>query len=76
MGRLIVWRATTEINNAESREPGRVEYDKARNALVVAAGQGTLLLVHELQLEGKKRLNVRDFLNGVRLNPEDRFGAD
>jgi methionyl-tRNA formyltransferase len=41
----------------------------------VVCGLGTLLEVHELQLEGRKRLLARDFLNGVRPSSGERFGA-
>jgi methionyl-tRNA formyltransferase len=45
-----------------------------RGTLRVVCGQGTLLEVHELQLEGRKRLPVRDFLNGVRPSAGERLG--
>jgi methionyl-tRNA formyltransferase len=41
----------------------------------VVCGLGTLLEVHELQLEGRKRLLARDFLNGVRPSPGERLGG-
>ncbi|PYV15616.1 MAG: methionyl-tRNA formyltransferase, partial [Acidobacteria bacterium] len=31
--------------------------------------------VRELQLEGRKRLAARDFVNGVRLGPNEKFGS-
>jgi len=71
--RLIIWNATDEDTKTESQEPGTVTYDPTRKAIVVSAGEGTSLIVNELQLEGKKRLSARDFLNGVRLQPETRF---
>jgi methionyl-tRNA formyltransferase len=46
-------------------EPGTLVVD--RRKLCVVCGQGTLLEVQELQLEGRKRLSGRDFLNGVHL---------
>ena len=42
--------------------------------LRVACGQGTILEVLELQLEGRKRLPARDFLNGVRPSPGEKLG--
>jgi methionyl-tRNA formyltransferase len=33
----------------------------------VACGQGTILELTEIQLEGRKRLAPRDFLNGVKV---------
>jgi methionyl-tRNA formyltransferase len=72
--RLIIWRATAENTEGQSHIPGTAEYDRSRNALVVTASEGTSLLVHELQLEGKKRLSTRDFLNGVKLEPGTKLG--
>ena len=43
--------------------------------LRVATGNGPELDVMELQLEGRKRLTARDFLNGVRVAPGERFGT-
>jgi methionyl-tRNA formyltransferase len=45
-----------------------------RGRLYVACGGGTLLEPMELQLEGRKRLSVRDFLNGVKVSPGERVG--
>ena len=46
-------------------EPGelRVEGDR----LLVGAGNRTALELIEIQLEGKKRMSTRDFVNGYRL---------
>jgi len=44
--------------------------------LFVVCGQQTLLEVGEVQLEGRKRMPARDFLNGVRLVPGERFGNE
>jgi methionyl-tRNA formyltransferase len=43
-----------------------------RGKLRVACGQGTLLETMEVQLEGRKRLSVRDFLNGVKIVPGEK----
>ncbi len=42
--------------------------------LLVACGAGTMLEVKEVQLEGRKRMAARDFLNGVRLTAGEKFG--
>jgi methionyl-tRNA formyltransferase len=42
-------------------------------ALLVACGDGSAIEVHELQLEGKKRMSARDFINGYRPKPRERF---
>jgi methionyl-tRNA formyltransferase len=46
-----------------------------RGNLRVVCGLGTLLEVHELQLEGRKRLLARDFLNGVRPSSGEKLGV-
>lgn len=41
---------------------------------IVACGSETALKILELQIEGKKRMSARDFLNGVKIQPGERFG--
>jgi len=45
----------------------------AGEKLLVACGEGSSLEVLELQLEGKKRMAARDFINGYRPKPGERF---
>ena len=45
-----------------------------RGRLRVACGQGTLLEPTEIQLEGRKRLASRDFLNGVKISSGEKVG--
>jgi methionyl-tRNA formyltransferase len=52
-------------------EPGTLMAEHGR--LLLACGQGTVLEVKEIQLEGRKRLAARDFLNGVRLLPGEKL---
>jgi methionyl-tRNA formyltransferase len=54
-----------------AQEPGTLVADRKR--LCVACGQGTLLEIQELQLEGRKRISARDFANGVRLAPGEKL---
>ncbi|MBI1749042.1 MAG: methionyl-tRNA formyltransferase [Acidobacteria bacterium] len=46
----------------------------ASGAIFVACGHGTWLRLDHVQLEGKKRIPVRDWANGARLEPGDSFG--
>jgi methionyl-tRNA formyltransferase len=39
----------------------------------VSCGGGTLLRLEQVQVEGKKRISARDWANGARLKPGDRF---
>jgi methionyl-tRNA formyltransferase len=71
---LHIWSATPLMGQVgPEHEPGTLLPD--RGTLRVACGQGTLLEVHELQLEGRKRLPARDFLNGVRPSPGEKLGG-
>jgi len=54
-------------------EPGTLLSEHGK--LHLACGQGTLLEVRELQLEGRKRLSARDFLNGAHLEPGEKLGV-
>jgi methionyl-tRNA formyltransferase len=62
------WQTPTTPRGLEA---GALLADQGR--LRVACGQGTLLEVQELQLEGRKRLSARDFLNGVHLAPGEKL---
>ena len=69
---LHVWAATVSPAPAASPlEPGTLAAERGR--LFVACGQGTQLEIKELQLEGRKRLAARDFLNGVHLQPGEKL---
>jgi methionyl-tRNA formyltransferase len=67
---LHVWAAAVSPTATE-REPGTLAAERGR--LFVACGQGTQLEVKELQVEGRKRLAARDFLNGVHVKPGEKF---
>lgn len=77
--RLIIWRASAE-DATPGEDGGR---DKGQDGeviiahgddLVVRCGDGTALRLLEVQLEAKRRMSVRDFLNGTHLKIGDRFG--
>jgi len=71
---LHLWAAVPSSDAArEALEPGALLAQGGK--LLVACGQRTFLEVKELQLEGRKRLSARDFLNGVRLTSGEKFGA-
>jgi methionyl-tRNA formyltransferase len=62
--------APPEISGAA---PGAVTV--AGGELFVACGEKTFLRVETLQLEGRKRVSAREFANGARLSPGDRFDS-
>ena len=45
-----------------------------KEGFVVACGNETALKITELQIEGKKRMSARDFLNGVKVNTGEKLG--
>ena len=87
--RLVLWRASvveeegaSVVEEGASSSPSAVD-EPAREGtiaeahgerLVVVCGQGTMLRLDEVQLEGKRRMSARDFLNGMRLRAGERLG--
>jgi methionyl-tRNA formyltransferase len=73
--RLVIWRASVASDEQRTGGEGRIgEIVKAHgDELVVACGDETLLRLHEVQPEGKRRLSVRDFLNGARVRAGEHF---
>jgi methionyl-tRNA formyltransferase len=55
-------------------QPGEV-ITASGDEFLVFCGGGSLLRVEELQLEGKRRMLVRDFINGLRPVAGDILGS-
>ena len=72
--KLTIWRAS-EIQDSELKieESGEILAAKG-DELLIACGNQTVLRIEELQLEGKKRMPTRDFLNGVKVKIGEVFG--
>jgi methionyl-tRNA formyltransferase len=70
---LHVLRAAPHNTGGVSGAPGTLYPDKRR--LFVACGRDTSLELLEVQLEGKKRMSVADFLNGHSLQPGESLGG-
>ena len=71
--RLIIWKASEQVDVENSAAPGGA-ITAHGDELIVSCGDKTALRLLELQLEGKRRLLSRDFLNGTHLKIGDRFG--
>ena len=54
------------------REPGTIVRAHG-DVLAVAAGDGSIVRLLELQPEGRRSVTAREFLAGHRLVPGDRF---
>jgi methionyl-tRNA formyltransferase len=71
--RLIVWQSSlTELTNANATA-GKIVVARG-GELVVKCGAESALRLIEVQLEGKRRMSARDFLNGSHLKVGDRLG--
>jgi methionyl-tRNA formyltransferase len=70
---LEIWMAVPAPEAAVQGAPCGT-FRVTEGKLGVACGGGSVLEVIELQLEGRKRLGTRDFLNGVRLAAGERLG--
>jgi methionyl-tRNA formyltransferase len=71
---IHLWSAATAIPVGPApSKPGEVLVEAGK--LLVGCGAETFLQIQELQLEGRKRISARDFLNGARLLPGEKFGS-
>ncbi len=79
---LKLWKTRVAGDSPETgddgNEPVRVEpgtvAETAEDHFTVRCGRGFLEIL-EVQMEGKKRMDCRDFLRGVRIRPGDCLGT-
>ncbi len=69
---IKIWKAEV-MPEQENAVPGRIRTVE-KDALVVETGCGDLRIT-EVQLEGKKRMSVQDFLRGNRMETGDILGV-
>jgi methionyl-tRNA formyltransferase len=72
--RLIIWNATPEWIEQLAFPHGQI-IEARGDRLIIACGDATALRVSELQAEGGRRLNARDFLNGMHLKVGEVLGS-
>jgi len=70
---LTIWRAQPVESPNPNATPGEVIVAH-RDELLVSCGEQTTLRLIEVQPEARKRIPVRDFINGMRVKVGDRFG--
>lgn len=63
--KLTVWRSNVADLAHQLAHPGEI-IEAAGDRLTVFCGGDSVLQITELQLEGKRRVSARDFINGVR----------
>ena len=72
--RVTIWKAKiTEVTTSNRNLPGTV-LSLEEKLIAVACEGNTVLLIEEIQPEGKRRMPAADFINGSRLKVGDRFG--
>lgn len=73
--KLTLWKARQEVSGAGFQVSNVGEtLDAKGDNLLVACGGDSVLKIEELQLEGKRRMSARDFLNGVKLQIGETLG--
>jgi methionyl-tRNA formyltransferase len=72
--KLTVWKSQQlQLSGFQFQTAGEILEAKG-DKLFIACGNQTVLQIDELQLEGKRRMTTRDFLNGVKINGGEKFG--
>lgn len=70
---LRVWQAQPAgLHDAAALAPGEIVVGKDR--LTAGCGAGTQLDLIEVQIEGRKRMEARDFINGMRARSGEMLG--
>jgi methionyl-tRNA formyltransferase len=70
--RLIIWRAEAEASAVPNTVTGAIVAAHG-DELIVSCGEHSQLRLLEVQPEAKRRMRVRDFLNGMHLQVGQRF---
>ena len=71
-GRLIIWQAEARQSTDEMASSGEV-LEANGDELIVKCGEETELQLLEIQPEAKRRMSVRDYLNGAHLAAGAKF---
>lgn len=72
--KLTIRKAKPVLNfDSAVRNSGEIIEAKS-DKLLIACGNQTFLQIEELQIEGKRRMTTRDFLNGVKINVGEVLG--
>jgi len=71
--KLTIWKCDVANVDHTIKSPGQIIKADSGELLIFCGGD-SVLRIDELQLEGKRRVTVRDFMNGVRPQPGDVLG--
>lgn len=73
--KVTIWSAKASDESHQQRKLGEVVVSEG-GRLCVACGGGTTLAISEIQIEGKRRMTTRDFLNGVKVAAGECFRSE
>ncbi|MGC2235809.1 MAG: methionyl-tRNA formyltransferase [Pyrinomonadaceae bacterium] len=71
--KLTIWKAK-EVQSSEFKVQSIGEVFEAKGDRLLIFCGDSVLQIEELQLEGKRRMPVRDFLNGMKIQIGDKLG--
>jgi methionyl-tRNA formyltransferase len=71
--KLTIWRCEPSTLAHTLRQPGEILLAKGDDLLIFCGGD-SVLQIDELQIEGKKRMATRDFLNGIKMQSGEKLG--
>ena len=71
--KLTIFRCRPSEIPHSLRQPGEILAAKGDDLLIFCGGD-SVLQIDELQIEGKKRMATRDFLNGIKLPVGEKLG--
>ncbi len=72
-GKQLTLHAISVVAGAPALACGEIAV--AGEQLLVGCDAGTAIAIDELQLEGKRRMSAREFINGYQPKPGERMGA-
>ncbi len=70
--RFTVWAASIADGRSDAG-PGSI-LSSAEGELLISCGNGTVISISEIQVEGKRRIQAKEFLNSGQLRPGMVFG--
>lgn len=71
-GKQLTLHAISDFAGAPAPMAGKIAV--AGEQLLVGCGAGTAIAIDELQLEGKRRMSAREFINGYQPKPGEKMG--
>ncbi len=71
--KLTVWNSNVVETQHELSQPGEIA-EASADRLFVFCGGDSILQINELQIEGRRRVSARDFINGIQPKVGERLG--